>query len=293
MRSPLRYILVLSCFVLLHGVDAAAQFKEDAFSQTYNDDQASPADSVDKMFSLKEYFGGLGHKNDLKIGTMFAGSTVFVGGCQIYNRDYWKLPIVYGGIAAGVTGGILAGKNGKEDLSSWLYAGAGLVWWGSLMDGVINYTPADYPNAGKATLYAILVPGLGQAYNNEYWKIPIYLGGMVGSAHFYFLNRTNYKRFRRIYREATSTTVPYTGPISSDTALYYRDVYRRYRDYSVLAFAAFYLLQVIDANVFSYMHEFNVSDDIAMSVSPAAVGSDASFAFAPAQGVGLRLGIRF
>ena len=87
--------------------------------------------------------------------------------------------------------------------------------------------------------------------------------------------------------------MPYTGPISAQTALYYRDVYRRYRDYSVLAIAGFYLLQAIDANVFAYMHDFNVSDDLTLSVSPALVGADQEYALATGPAMGLRFGLTF
>ena len=297
MRALLRHSLLLLLLLLfpLFGTELRAQFKEDAFSQQYNDDPtpSSKKDSADVMFSFRDFFGGLRHKHPIKVGTMFAGSTVFLGSSQIYNRDYWKLPVVYGGIGAGVAGGILFRKADRPTASTLCFAGAGLVYWAALMDGVVSYKPDDYPQPGKATLYSLLLPGLGQAYNGEYWKIPIYWGGLIGSVHFFTLNRTNYKRFQRIYREATSETVPYTGPISAQTALYYRDVYRRYRDYSVLAIAGFYLLQAIDANVFAYMHDFNVSDDLTLSVSPALVGADQEYALATGPAMGLRFGLTF
>ena len=76
---------------------------------------------------------------------------------------------------------------------------------------------------------------------------------MIGSYHFYALNSKNYKRFKRIHNEATNPDGGYTGSIPAERALYFRNVYRRYRDYSVVAIVGSYLLQVIDANVFAYM----------------------------------------
>lgn len=292
----------LLCIVLLclaaaaAGLPAHAQFKEEAFSQSYNDDPDSPKDSTDTMFSFKEFFGGVAHKNPLKIGTMVAGSAVFVGTGQIYNRDYWKLPIVYGGLAAGIGGGFYYRSQGNMKAAKACFAAAGLTYWGMLMDEVICYGPADFPHAGKATLYSLLVPGLGQIYNGEAWKLPIYWGGIMGGIHFYTLNRTNYERFRRIYKAATGdSAASYTGPISAETALYYRNVYRRYRDYSVLTIAGFYLLQVIDANVFAYMHDFNIADDLTLSIDPAVLTPDTAYAFSPAGGAafGLRFGFTF
>lgn len=292
------FIAAVFAGAFLACLPAYAQFKQEAFQQSYNDDDPSTAtkDSTDTMFSFKDFFGGISHKHEIKIGTMFAGSMVFPGTGQIYNRDYWKLPIVYGGIAGGIGAGIWCRNNGHKDAAKYCFAAAGVTYWASLMDEVYSYKPDDFPHPGKATLYALLVPGLGQIYNGETWKVPVYWAGLMGSAHFFFLNRTNYRRFRRIYREATSTTVPYEGPIAASTALYYRNVYRRYRDYSVLAFAGFYLLQVIDANVFAYMHDFNISDEIAMSVSPALISPDTEYAFAAApapSAFGLSVGFRF
>ena len=290
-----RAILLLTFALAIPGGNLFAQFKQEAFQQQYNDDPATSAkDSTDTMFSFKDFFGGVAHKHEIKIGTMFAGSMVFPGTGQIYNRDYWKLPFVYGGIGGGIGMGLWYKNNNHPLRAKLCFAAAGAAYWSMLMDEIISYKPDDYPHPGKATIYAILVPGLGQVYNGEAWKVPIYLGGMMGSAHFFFLNRTNYKRFRRIYREATATDGSYSGPIAASTALYYRNVYRRYRDYAVLSFAGFYLLQIIDANVFAYMHDFNISDEIAMSVEPAIITPETDFAYNPStSGFGVRFGFRF
>ena len=279
------YLITCTVGLLCFTGISHAQFKEDIYAQDPNikPSAAAKADTTAKMFSFKEYFGGLAHKNNLKIGTMFAGSMVLPGTAQIYNKDYWKLPIVYGGIGAFAgTGGYYLHKYKKSqkayeqwetarldyesniggtypepmpelDLRSkktgtWLMVGAGLMYWGLLMDGVVSYQAEQYPHPGRATLYSLLLPGLGQIYNGELYKVPIYWGGLLVSVHFLTTNHTNYIRFKNIHNEAT-TSSSYSGPINGETAKWYRDVYRRYRDYSIVATALVYFLQVIDAVV--------------------------------------------
>ena len=284
---------------LVFAPGAAAQFKEEAFQQSYNDPSDTTGfkkDSTDTMFSFREFYGGVTHKRDARIGTLFAGSMVFVGSYQLYNRDYWKLPLVYGAIGTGIGMGCYYQNTGHPVRAKWCYIGAGAAYWATLLDGAVSYKP-DIPNQpGKATIYSILVPGLGQAYNNEYWKIPIYWGAMMGSIHFWRTNQKNYVRYRDIYKKANDPEIAYDGPVKAETALYYRNVFRRYRDYSILATAAFYLLQVIDANVFAYMQDFQVSDDIALSIEPTVFMPDSDFAMTQAGmtgGPGLRIGISF
>ncbi len=288
-------LFALAAGVLLSGVAASAQFREEAFSQQYNDDPASAVDTTDRLFSIKEYMAGLRHEREIKIGTMAIGSAVLVGGCQIYNRDYWKLPIVYTAIGGGLGAGIYLNTQGRHDAAKWCFIGAGVAYWGAMMDGTVNYSPADYPHAGKATMYSLLVPGLGQIYNREYWKLPLYLGAMGFGIHYYSDCARNFERFRSIYKEATENSAAYTGPITADQALYYRNIYRRYRDYALLAIAAVYLLQVMDANVFSYMHNFEVDDDISLRMEPTVMMPDMQLASTgpghPA--VGLKLGVNF
>ena len=298
-RSLILAVLLCAAAWILGGENAFAQFKEEAFTQSYNDPADTTGfkkDSTDTMFSFREYFGGITHTRDARIGNLFAGSMVFVGGYQLYNRDYWKLPLVYGSIGTGIGMGLYYQNTGHPFRAKMCFAGAGIAYWGTLLDGAICYKP-DIPNQpGKATIYSILVPGLGQAYNGEYWKIPIYWGALMGSIHFWATNNKNYIRYRDIYRAANDPDIAYDGPVKSDTALYYRNVFRRYRDYSILATAAFYLLQIIDANVFAYMQDFEVSDDIALRVEPTLFIPDNDFAMTQAgmtTGPALRIGISF
>ncbi len=337
-KAVSKYIIAVAFCLIFFAQRSDAQFKEGAFTQNYNEstDSTSRTDTVDKMFSFKEFFGGLAHKNTIKAGTMTAGSTIFIGASQIYNKDYWKLPIVYGGIGAlAGTGGYYLHKysktqkaydsfmakktafetaNGYEypftapvvdtkskTTGTWLMVGAGLVYWGTLLDGVICYQSEKNPDPGRATLYSLLLPGLGQIYNGELFKVPIYWGCLLGSVHFLTTYNTNYVRFKRIHNEATNPdpTISSEVPISGETAKWYRDVYRRYRDYSIVATVAFYVLQVIDANVFAYMHDFQVDDDITMNIEPAVIPPNNAYAmhgytgFNGQNALGLRLGITF
>ena len=334
-RQLARYIIAVIICLAGFAVRSEAQFKEEAFKQTYNNDTTSVSDTAEKLFSVKEFAGALAHKNKMKIGTMFVGSVVLPGTAQIYNKDYWKLPVIYGGIGA------LAGSGGyylhqynmtqkrydrwftektafedkyqieypfdapfvdtkAKQTGTWLIAGAALVYWGSLLDGVVCYESDQEPNPGRATLYSLLCPGLGQIYNGELFKVPIYWGGMLASFHFLTTNNLNYKRFKRIHNEATTPGSGYNESISAETAKWYRDVYRRYRDYSILATAAVYLLQVIDANVFAYMHDFEVTDDISMNIEPAIISpyneyamNTSSYMNPSNSAIGMKVGFRF
>ena len=92
-----RYIFAIIICLAGSAVDSAAQFKEEAFKQTYNNvnDSTAIADTAAKLFSFKDWAGGMSHKHSIKIGTMFAGSVMMPGTAQYYNKDYWKMPVFY------------------------------------------------------------------------------------------------------------------------------------------------------------------------------------------------------
>jgi hypothetical protein len=124
-----------------------------------------------------------------------------------------------------------------------------------------------------ATIMSAVIPGLGQAYNKKYWKIPIiYVGlGTLG----YFANRSNirYKNFKNAYSELyslnkDSTIMIYGTEYTLNGLDAGRNYYRRYRDLYVILTAGVYLLNIIDAEVDAHLFDFDISDDISMQVEP-------------------------
>ena len=284
----MRKIVLLSILLLISTVSGYAQFNfgmgEDdggGLGGLFGNSTTSSENdtiSATQIFSAKDYFRGLAHKDTIKMSWMFGGSIVLPGTAQIYNKDYWKLPIVYlgiGGMAAG--GGYFLSKYKKtgdpshKTYSTILFAGAALVYWGSILDGVCNYDSYQDPDPTRATLYSVLLPGLGQIYNKDYWHIPIWYTGLAVAGYAWNYNGKQYKRYKELSIQASDPNGGYTGSTSISNLNHYRDTYRRMRDYSILATVAVYLLQVIDANVFATMHNFEITDDLSMDISPTVI----------------------
>ena len=157
-RSLIFLLLGALASLPLHAQYRDDQFKRDAFTQTYADTTMNVKTDSSAIFSFREFFGGLAHKRTASLKTLTIGSTIFLGGNQIYHKQYWKLPVVYGGIGAGIYGGVhfnklyqSTGDTKYKTYSALSYAGAGLVWWGSLMDGVASYKGDRHPDPSKAT----------------------------------------------------------------------------------------------------------------------------------------------
>ncbi len=129
-----------------------------------------------------------------------------------------------------------------------------------------------------ATKRSAILPGWGQAYNKEYWKIPIVYGIISIPTVLYFYNNSYYKktkfayeaRFKQANRD--SSDVPFiddqlkTLDIASLQS--YRNSFRRDRDYAILWFLLAWGLQVADATVFAHLKQFDVSNDLSMELKP-------------------------
>ena len=256
----------------------AAAPGENASSSEYKEDENETDADTLQGFSLKHLTRGLHHKEPLRPGYAAFGAAVMPGRIQIYNKDYWKLPVVYAGIGAGIGGGLYFNeqyhKTGDQKFATYrtlCYAGAALFYWGQMLDGVANLTDSRTPDPGKAAVFSALLQGLGQAYIGEWWHIPIWYAGLGVCAYTLHLNNMQYQRYKYIYKLASDSSSGYTGRITVTQATTYKDLYHRYRDYSVVATVLVYALNIIDANVFAYMKDFNVSDELSLNVNPALI----------------------
>ncbi|WP_118976163.1 DUF5683 domain-containing protein [Taibaiella koreensis] len=130
----------------------------------------------------------------------------------------------------------------------------------------------------KIALFSAIVPGLGQYYNKQYWKIPV-IYALVGTA-IYFVNDNlkNYNAFRRELagRRSNPNFVrqfpQYTDEGTLQSA---QDYYRRNLDLTVLLTGVGYTLQVIDAVVFAHLKGFDISEDISIRYRPVVMPSGA------------------
>ena len=231
-----------------------------------NDDDQEVIMSTKPAFTAKRYFKALAHKDSMKVNQMAIGSMLLPGTAQIYNRQTWKLPIVYGAIGGCVAGAI---STDNKDTRSYFIAGAVASYWGSVLDGVISYKSDKKPLPARASMMSAIVPGLGQAYNGDYWKIPIFYTGLGVCAYAWNFNQVQYNRYRRMYIDLNEGT--YQGNLSVDNIKWYRDQHRRMRDYSIIATVLVYALNIIDANVFAHFNTFDISDDLTFNVEPALI----------------------
>ncbi|MCW3081905.1 DUF5683 domain-containing protein [Segetibacter sp.] len=133
---------------------------------------------------------------------------------------------------------------------------------------------ASKHNPGTATLRSLMLPGWGQAYNREYWKIPIVYAAVGTMAGFWVFNNMWYKRTRdaydiRVNRPQDSLLInPKLQPLATTSLQFYRNAYRRDRDYSTLYFILTWALNIVDATVFGHLKEFDVSEDLSLRINP-------------------------
>ena len=123
----------------------------------------------------------------------------------------------------------------------------------------------------KAAFYSAVLPGLGQIYNKRYWKVPIVYLGIGTSIYFYKLNNDDYNRFRNAYKRrlAGYTDDEFWGNgttpiVSSDRLEDAQKTAKRNKDLSIAVAVAFYLLNIIDANVDAHLRQFNVNNDLTL-----------------------------
>jgi hypothetical protein len=125
----------------------------------------------------------------------------------------------------------------------------------------------------RATLYSALLPGLGQAYNKKYWKIPIVYAGIGTLAYFITTYHKVYLQAREAYDYVSNE---YEYPIDNDMVEKYseadlseiRDYYRRNTELTWILTGLWYILNIIDANVDAHFFDYDISDDLTIQIQP-------------------------
>ena len=142
----------------------------------------------------------------------------------------------------------------------------------SLQTEVYKPVVMDPLAPSKAAFYSAILPGLGQAVNKKYWKIPIVYAALGTSIYLYMDNDRNYKRYRKAYKRRLSgfTDDEFYGegsiPLLSNEALIRaQQTLRRNKELSLLITIGLYALNIIDANVDAHLLQYNVDKNLAVN----------------------------
>ena len=109
----------------------------------------------------------------------------------------------------------------------------------------------------KALMFALVLPGLGQAYNRKYYKMPIVWAALGGAGWAINFNTQKYKEYSKGFVDDPGE---YT-----ERGLQY---WRRNMELSYIAMIAVYALQVIDAFVDAQLYSWDVNEELSMGISP-------------------------
>ena len=137
--------------------------------------------------------------------------------------------------------------------------------------------PINPLSPAKAAFYSAVLPGLGQAYNKRYWKIPIVYGGLATGVYFYTTNNKEYNRYRDAYKsrlaglktdefyfdvQGNQLTTP---RVTTDGLQRGQKFYKRNKEISLLVTLGIYALNIIDANVDAHLMQFNVDENLSLA----------------------------
>jgi len=148
------------------------------------------------------------------------------------------------------------------------------------------------PDAVKAVWLGAIAPGAGQIYNGSYWKLPIVYGGFMGCGYAISVMQGRYSGYKGAYLDLYNDIQ--AGTVSEDPGKTYiavlpdgytlsqvggantwmntlknrQSVYRRYRDYSILAIVVVYALSLIDAYVDAQLFDFDISPNLSLNLEP-------------------------
>ncbi|MBQ2419157.1 MAG: hypothetical protein II281_05060, partial [Alistipes sp.] len=136
-------------------------------------------------------------------------SALLPGFGQIYNKQYWKLPILY--TTLGTSIGMWAHQQSKykplkqqfetmtdqsmkrtEEMNTlqremikhntlkqtfMFTTVASYIYF--IGDAAVCYATNDVSSVARATTLSTICPGAGQVYNKSYWRVPIVIGGFA------------------------------------------------------------------------------------------------------------------
>lgn len=148
-----------------------------------------------------------------------------------------------------------------------------------------EYHPDSLHSPHKAVMHSLMIPGWGQIYNHQWWKVPIVYGGIGLLFSAVIFNQNYYNQFVTLSRYRKSGVAPAPGAkYYAEYILYQQNgvpdqniydsvnAYRRNRDLSIMGILAVWGIQTIDAYIDAkFQHSYTVDNNLSMKVTPALI----------------------
>ena len=206
----------------------AAQVKRDSAIRSRGDSIAPDGRRIrlNKRGEVREPF----FSDSMKMSRVCLLSVPIPGFGQIYNKQYWKLGVLYP--VVGTSAALFFHENKmykplKAEYDQYLvdngylrtpeldkiqtkliqhntrrqiYAGMAIASYLYFIgDAVINFDSPEVTKVNRATTLSTIFPGAGQVYNKSYWRVPIIIGGMASTIYTIDWNNRGYQRFITAY----------------------------------------------------------------------------------------------
>ena len=197
----------------------------DSLTQLRLAQAAAPADTARRKIFKKGWF----MSDSMSLSKVSWLSAVLPGYGQVYNKQYWKLPVLYGTLGTGLALFLhenktykplkqeydaitdrslsrtpelnaLQARMSRSNTRRQLYLGltvASYIYF--IGDAAVNYSTNQVSDVKKATTLACIFPGAGQIYNRSYWKVPFVIGGFASMIYCIDWNNRGYQRFKKAY----------------------------------------------------------------------------------------------
>ncbi len=120
----------------------------------------------------------------------------------------------------------------------------------------------------KAVLLSAALPGLGQAYNRKYWKMPLVYGALGATIYFASQNHSQY----RIYSDGFDALIRgedrFNGLYTENDLITIQNDFRKDRDLMIILSVLAYSLNLLDAYVDAHLFYYDMSDNISLNLQP-------------------------
>ncbi|PCH53305.1 MAG: hypothetical protein COC22_02965 [Flavobacteriaceae bacterium] len=153
------------------------------------------------------------------------------------------------------------------------------IFQGFSQENILNLKDSVFGNSqeynplspSKAAFYSAVFPGLGQAYNKKYWKIPFVYAALGSGVYFYTLNNHNYNRARTAFKlRKNGKPDEFDGLegkpfLSEDALITAQKGYKKDKDLSLLVTAGLYILQIVEASTNAHLLQHNVDNNLTIN----------------------------